>query len=56
METNIHFKIRERCKTRLNGALKNKNNSIKIYVLNGLQNYKFKKFTTANLIPVVNTI
>ncbi len=36
--------------------LKNKNNSIKIYVLNGLQNYKLEQFTKANLIPVVNTI
>jgi len=36
--------------------LKNRNNSIKIYVLNGLQNYKLELFTKANLIPVVNTI
>ena len=36
--------------------LKNKNNSIKIYILNGLQNYKLEQFTKANLIPVVNTI
>ena len=36
--------------------LNNKNKSIKIYVLNGLQNYKLHKFTNANLIPVVNTI
>ena len=36
--------------------LKNKNNSIKIYVLNGLQNYKLEQFTKANLIPVVNSI
>ena len=36
--------------------LKNRNNSIKIYVLNGLQNYKLEQFTKANLIPVVNTI
>jgi len=36
--------------------LKNKNNSIKIYVLNGLQNYKLEQFTRANLIPVVNSI
>ena len=36
--------------------LKNNNNSIKIYVLNGLQNYKLEQFTKANLIPVVNTI
>ncbi len=36
--------------------LKNKNNLIKIYVLNGLQNYKLDKFTNANLIPVINTI
>ncbi len=42
----------------LNEGLKlnNKNNLIKIYVLNGLQNYKLNKFTKANLIPVVNTI
>ncbi len=36
--------------------LKNKNNLIKIYVLNGIQNYKLNKFTEANLIPVINTI
>jgi len=36
--------------------LRNKNNSIKIYVLNGLQNYKLEQFTKANLIPLVNTI
>ena len=36
--------------------LKNRNNSIKIYVLNGLQNYKLEQFTKANLIPLVNTI
>ena len=36
--------------------LKNNNNSIKIYVLNGLQNYKLEQFTKANLIPVVNSI
>ena len=36
--------------------LKNKNNSIKIYVLNGLQNYKFNQFKKANLIPVINSI
>ena len=36
--------------------LNNKNKLIKIYVLNGLQNYKLHKFTNANLIPVVNTI
>ncbi len=36
--------------------LKNKNKLIKIYVLNGLQNYKLHKFTNSNLIPVVNTI
>ena len=36
--------------------LNNKNKSIKIYVLNGLQNYKLHKFINANLIPVVNTI
>ncbi len=42
----------------LNEGLKlnNKNKLIKIYVLNGLQNYKLHKFTKANLIPVVNTI
>ena len=42
----------------LNEGLKlnNKNKLIKIYVLNGLQNYKLHKFTNANLIPVVNTI
>ncbi len=36
--------------------LNNKNKLIKIYVLNGLQNYKLNKFTNANLIPVINTI
>ena len=36
--------------------LNNKNKLIKIYVLNGLQNYKLHIFTKANLIPVVNTI
>ena len=36
--------------------LNNKNKLIKIYVLNGLQNYKLHKFTNANLIPVVNTV
>ncbi len=42
----------------LNEGLKlnNKNKLIKIYVLNGLQNYKLHKFTKANLIPVINTI
>ena len=42
----------------LNEGLKlnNKNNSIKIYVLNGLQNYKLNKFTKGNLIPVINSI
>ena len=42
----------------LNEGLKldNKNNLIKIFVLNGIQNYKLKKFINANLIPVVNTI
>ena len=36
--------------------LNNKNNLIKIYVLNGLQNYKLEKFTKSNLIPVINNI
>ena len=36
--------------------LNNKNKLIKIYVLNGLQDYKLNKFTNANLIPVINTI
>ena len=42
----------------LNEGLKlnNKNNLIKIYVLNGLQNYKLSKFIKSNLIPVINTI
>ncbi len=31
--------------------LKNKNKFIKIYVLNGLQDYKLDKFKKANLIP-----
>ena len=52
METNIHFKIRERCKTRLHGALKNKN--IKKYNktldligcdIDYLKNYLEKQFT-----------
>ncbi len=36
--------------------LKNKNKSIKIFVLNGLQNYQLSKFTKGNLTPVINTI
>ncbi len=36
--------------------LNNKNKLIKIYVLNGLQNYKFNQFKKANLIPVINSI
>ncbi len=36
--------------------LNNKNKLIKIYVLNGLQNYKLNIFKNANLTPVVNTI
>ncbi len=36
--------------------LNNKNNLIKIFVLNGLQNYRLNKFTKGNLIPVINTI
>ncbi len=36
--------------------LNNKNKLIKIYVLNGLQNYTLNKFSNANLIPVVNSI
>ncbi len=36
--------------------LKNKNNLIKIFVLNGLQNYKLNQFKKANLIPVINSI
>ena len=36
--------------------LKNTNNLIKIYVLNGIQNYKLNKFKKANLIPVINSI
>ena len=36
--------------------LKNKNNLIKIFVLNGLQNYKLYQFRKANLIPVINSI
>ena len=54
--------IKQGCKhffvATLNEGLKlnNKNNLIKIYVLNGLQDYKLKQFTKAKLIPVVNTI
>ena len=42
----------------LNEGLKlnNKNNLIKIYILNGLQNYKLNQFKKANLIPVINSI
>ena len=36
--------------------LKNTNNLIKIYVLNGIQNYKLYQFKRANLIPVINSI
>ena len=36
--------------------LKNTNNLIKIYVLNGIQNYKLNQFKKANLIPVINSI
>ena len=36
--------------------LKNTNNLIKIYVLNGIQNYKLNEFKKANLIPVINSI
>ncbi len=36
--------------------LNNKNDSIKIYVLNGLQDYKLTKFTKGKLIPVINSI
>ncbi len=36
--------------------LKNKNKSIKIFVLNGLQNYQLNKFTSGNLTPVINSI
>ncbi len=36
--------------------LKNKNNLVKIYVLNGLQNYKLYQFKKAKLIPVINSI
>ena len=42
----------------LNEGLKlnNKNSLIKIYVLNGLQNYKLNQFKKGNLIPVINSI
>ena len=36
--------------------LNNKNKLIKIYVLNGLQNYQINKFKESNLIPVINSI
>ncbi len=36
--------------------LQNKNKSIKIYVLNGLQDYELSKFSNNNLIPVINSI
>ena len=36
--------------------LKNKNKLIKIFVLNGLQDYNLKKYFNSNLIPVINSI
>jgi len=36
--------------------LNNKNNSIKIFILNGIQDYKLNKFSRTKLIPVINTI
>lgn len=35
--------------------LKNQNNNIKIYVLNGLQNHNLNLFSKAKLIPVINS-
>ncbi len=36
--------------------INNKNKNIKIYVLNGIQNYDLKIFKKYNLIPIINTI
>ena len=36
--------------------LENKNKKIKIYILNGIQNYKLSIFTKSNLVPVVNSL
>ena len=36
--------------------INNKNKDIKIYVLNGIQNYNLKLFKTYNLMPIINTI
>ena len=36
--------------------LENKNNKVKIYILNGIQNYKLSTFTKSNLIPVINSL
>ncbi len=36
--------------------LKNKNNKVKIYILNGIQNYNLTIFRNNNLIPIINTI
>ncbi len=36
--------------------LKNKNRLINIFILNGLQDYNFKRFFNSNLIPVINSI
>ena len=54
--------VRQGCKhffvATLNEGLKlnNRNKLIKIYVLNGLQNYKLAKFKKSNLVPVINSI
>ena len=36
--------------------LKNKNKFVKIFILNGLQDYSVKRFFNANLIPVINSL
>ncbi len=36
--------------------LENKNKKIKIYILNGIQNYKLSIFTKSNLVPVINSL
>ena len=36
--------------------LNNKNKSVNIYILNGVQNYGLKNFSNSNLIPVLNSI
>ncbi len=37
-------------------ALKNKNKKIKIFVLNGIQNYNHKIFMKYNIVPIINSL